>query len=266
MYNSALHLFSSHTLFLPLVFCLVPSWKYWMNHCLSMITSKKSGKFVGDFWCSYFCLFFSLFVFQLHKIFKSSDKTGDPILQCLLFHPVIYISTWRLWSLPTVKAFRAQLCRETAELLLRHICELPNYGECQFQGTKWSTEQKWQPRLSRTLRSIVSVPFSKFTLLLLAGIAHCSAQYGSGWVKSNDLFRRSDQWTQPYHWSHDLQFSETFAISIALGVAEPKLQGPPLINCRRIFTSSSIHGRTVEKVLKDLHSCILWLHCHAMLW
>lgn len=135
-----------------------------------------------------------------------------------------------------------------------------------FQGTKWSTEQKWQPRLSRTLRSIVSVPFSKFTLLLLAGIAHCSAQYGSGWVKSNGLFRRSDQWTQPYHWSHDLQFSETFAISIALGVAEPKLQGPPLINCRRIFTSSSIHGRTVEKVLKDLHSCILWLHwpCHAL--
>lgn len=133
MYNSALHFCSFHTLFLPLVFCLVPSSKNWMNHCLSMMSSKKMGKFGGDFWCSYFCLFVCLFIFQLHKIFKSSDKTGDPILHCLLFHPVIYISTRRLQSLPTVKAFRAQLCRETAELLLKHICELPNYGSANFR-------------------------------------------------------------------------------------------------------------------------------------
>lgn len=147
----------------------------------------------------------------------------------------------KLQLLPTVKEFRAQLKRETAEIALRHIFEQPNYSGCQLQGSKRSTEQKWQPWLNRALASLAPAALSnmgetEYKLTVLGGQ------------------------TRP---PHVLQFSETSGISTAPSAAEPKLQGLSPVNCKRIFMSSSIHGITARRYWRVcIISCIgLILSC-----
>lgn len=132
-----------------------------------------------------------------------------------------------MWKFPSpcLQSGNSELKRKTARIALRYIFGQCSYRGCQLQGSKCSTE--------------ISTVAQQST-----GISHSCSVFPNSrdWVKFKGVFRRPDQSGNS---PHALQFSEMSGISTALHAAELKLQGLSLINCRRIFSSFLIHGRTV---------------------